>query len=64
MKETRGYWEQSLAKLKEDVAEKAGDIADATTGKLSKAYGVTASDTGLYDRLLLSSRSLTRAGGT
>ena len=52
VKETRGYWEQSLAKLKEDVAEKAGDIADATTGKLSKAYGATASDTGLYDRLL------------
>ena len=52
VKEVRGYWEQSFTKLKEDIAEKAGTIADEAPDRLRKAYGASADSTGLYDRLL------------
>ena len=52
VKEVRGYWERSLTKLKEDIAERAGPIGDATPDKLSKAYRASADSTELYDRLL------------
>ncbi len=52
VKEVRGYWERSLTKLKEDIAEKAGPIGDAAPDQLSKAYRASADATELYDRLL------------
>ena len=52
VKEVRGYWEQSLTKLKEDIAEKAGTIADAVPSQLGKEYRASADATELYDRLL------------
>ena len=52
VKEVRGYWEQSLTKLKEDIAEKAGAIMDEAPDRLRKAYGASAHATDLYDRLL------------
>ena len=52
VKEVRGYWERSLTKLKEDIAEKAGPIGDAAPDQLSKAYRASADSTELYDRLL------------
>jgi len=52
VKEVRGYWERSLTKLKEDIAERAGPIGDAAPDQLSKAYRASADDTELYDRLL------------
>ncbi len=52
VREVRGYREESLTKLKEDVAKKAGNIADDVPNQLRKAYGVSAEATGLYDRLL------------
>ncbi len=52
VKEERGYWEKSFTKLKEDIAEKAGAIADEAPTRLQKAYGAAAPGTGLYDRLL------------
>ncbi|MDP2950134.1 MAG: TaqI-like C-terminal specificity domain-containing protein [Chloroflexota bacterium] len=50
VKEVRGYWEHSLTRLKAEIAEKAGDIADEAPQKLHKAY--RADSTALYDRLL------------
>ena len=52
VKEARGYWGRSLTKLKTDIAEKAGDIADTVPEQLAKAYGASADSTELYDRLL------------
>ena len=52
VKEVRGYWEQSFTKLKEDIAEKAGTIADAVPNQMGKAYRASADATELYDRLL------------
>ena len=52
VKEVRGYWERSLTKLKEDIAERAGPIGDAVPDQLSKAYRASADATELYDRLL------------
>ena len=52
VKEVRGYWEQSLTKLKEDIAERAGPIADTVPNLLGKAYRASADATELYDRLL------------
>jgi len=52
VKEVRGYWERSLTKLKEDIAERAGPIGDAAPDQLSKAYRASADATELYDRLL------------
>ncbi len=49
-REVRGYWEHSLARLKGEVADKAGTIADEAPAKLGKAYGTNS--TALYDRLL------------
>ena len=52
VKEVRGYWEQSLTKLKEDIAAQGGAIADEVPGRLQKSYRASASSTDLYDRLL------------
>ena len=52
VKEVRGYWERSLTKMKEDIAERAGPIGDAATDQLSKAYRASADATEMYDRLL------------
>lgn len=52
VKEVRGYWERSLAKLKADVADKAGAIMDEAPDRLRRAYGDSTHDTELYDRLL------------
>ena len=52
VKEVRGYWERSLTKLKEDIAERAGPIGDAAPDQLSKSYRASADSTELYDRLL------------
>ena len=50
VKEVRGFYEKSLSRLKREIAEAAGEIADEVNERLKKAY--TASDTALYDRLL------------
>ncbi len=52
VKETRGYWEQSLTKLKAEIAEKAGGVVDAAPDRLRRAYGNSPDSTRLYDRLL------------
>ena len=52
VKEVRGYWEQSLTKLKTDIAERAGTIADGVPSQMGKAYRASADATELYDRLL------------
>lgn len=49
VKETRGYWETSLTRMKKEIAKKAGGIDDLAYEKIKKAY--SASETGLYDRL-------------
>ena len=52
VKEERGYWEQSLTRLKEQIAEKAGAVLEETPARLQKSYGATVADTELYDQLL------------
>ena len=52
VKEIRGYWEGSLAKLKADVADKAGAIMDEAPDRLRRAYGDSTHATDLYDHLL------------
>ena len=52
VKEVRGYWEQSLTKLKADIAEKAGPIGDAVPDQMRKAYRDSADATEMYDRIL------------
>ena len=52
VKEERGYWEKSLSRLKEDIAGRAGPIADSVATRLGKAYRASAEETELYDRLL------------
>ena len=47
--ETRGYWDVSLSKMKQEVAERAGDLVDEVDGKIRAAYSDT--ETNLYDRL-------------
>jgi len=50
VKEERGYWEQSISRMKEEIASKAGRIVDEAPQKLAKAYGDQS--TTLYERLL------------
>ncbi len=49
VRETRGYYEKSLDKLKQRVAAKAGPIEDQAPGQLKAAF--TDSSTELYDAL-------------
>ncbi len=49
VRETRGYWEVSLQRIKEEIAAKAGNLEDEAADRLEKAY--SASETTLYDRL-------------
>ena len=48
-KEVRGYFEASITKLKREMADAAGTIADEVEGKLRKAY--RDDSYALYDRL-------------
>ena len=48
-KEVRGYFEASLTKLKQDIAQAAGNIEDEVEEKLKKHY--REDDCQLYDRL-------------
>ena len=50
VRETRGYYEISLSKLKGEIAEAAGPIADEVAGKLKRHYSGDAYD--LYGRLM------------
>jgi hypothetical protein len=52
VREVRGYYQISLRKLKEDIAERAGPLEDQVAGRLELAYGADADDTTLYERLL------------
>lgn len=49
VKEVRGYWEVSLTKLKNDIAEGAGTIEDDVPDRLKKNYRKDRTE--LYDRL-------------
>ena len=49
VRETRGYWEVSLKKMKQEVAEHAGNLLDETEGRIEQAYDSTETD--LYERL-------------
>lgn len=50
VKEERGYWEHSLTRMKEEIAEKAGKIIDEVPQKLHSSYHTDS--TTLYDRLI------------
>ncbi len=50
VRETRGYFEVSLTKLKGEIAEAAGTIADEVDGKLKRSY--KDDSCALYDRLM------------
>ena len=50
VREQRGYFEHSLTRLKEDIAEKAGNIYDEAPSNLNTAYRTDTTD--LYDRLM------------
>ena len=50
VREQRGYYEYSLTRLKEDIAEKAGKICDEAPTNLDTAYRTDTTD--LYDRLM------------
>jgi Eco57I restriction-modification methylase len=49
VRETRGYWEVSLTRLKEAVAKAAGPLEDGVRKNLERAYGNDS--TALYDRI-------------
>jgi len=49
VRETRGYWEISLDRMKKEIAEKAGEISDLTPERLKRTYSATTTD--LYDQL-------------
>jgi len=48
-REVRGYFDASLKKLKQDVANAAGDVGDECPGRIRKLY--SAGTYALYDRL-------------
>jgi len=50
VKEIRGYYEKSLTRLKQEVAEAGGTIAAVAVQSLKEKY--TVSSTALYDRML------------
>jgi hypothetical protein len=49
VKEARGFFEISLTKLRNEIAERAGGIRDEAESKIKKHYNKTATE--LYDRL-------------
>jgi hypothetical protein len=49
VRETREYYDVSLTRLKQEIAERAGDIVDEAPARLDKTY--SASEAGLYQRL-------------
>jgi hypothetical protein len=49
VKEARGYFEVSLSRLKQEIAEAAGAVRDEATGRLIKRYRADSFE--LYDRL-------------
>lgn len=52
VKETRGYWEKSLARLKEKISKASGDIEDEREDKLKKNFSAGADSTTLYDCMI------------
>ena len=50
VKEVRGYFQKSLTRLKQEIAEAGGQIEEEVENKLTKQYSPTS--TVLYDRLL------------
>lgn len=50
VKEERGYWENSITRMKEEIENRAGKLVEEAPGRLSKAYSDYS--TVLYDRLL------------
>ncbi len=51
VREERGYFEQSLTKLKQEIKDKAGDIQDEVAGRLRESYSSSPHAVELYDRL-------------
>ncbi|OFV88753.1 MAG: hypothetical protein A3J75_02195 [Acidobacteria bacterium RBG_16_68_9] len=49
VKEIRGYFERSLTRIKQEIAERSGDVTDEVSDRLRKAMSVTSC--ALYDRL-------------
>jgi hypothetical protein len=49
VKEERGYWEHSLARIKDEIATKAGQIIDEAPARIIKGY--SDQSTAIYDRL-------------
>ena len=49
MKETRGYFEVSLSRLKQEIANAAGSVRDEAAARLAKRYRADSFE--LYDRL-------------
>lgn len=60
VRETRGYWEKSLSRLKAEIAAKAGPIDDEVADHVDRAYAAGPAATGLYDRLSDLARILDR----
>jgi len=52
VREVRGYYQISLRRLKEEIAEQAGPLEDQVAGRLGQVYDEGADETALYDRLL------------
>ena len=50
VKEERGYWEHSLARIKDEIAVKAGQIVDEAPKRIIKGY--SDQSTAIYDRLM------------
>jgi hypothetical protein len=50
VKEERGYWEHSLARIKDEIAVKAGQIVDEASKRIIKGY--SDQSTAIYDRLM------------
>lgn len=51
-RETRGYWNKSLGRLKAEIAEAAGPIWEEARKRLAASFSADPGSTGLYDRLL------------
>ncbi len=51
-RETRGYWNKSLGRLKAEIAEAAGPIWEEARKRLAASFSADPGSTGQYDRLL------------
>lgn len=59
-RETRGYWNKSLGRLKAEIAEAAGPIGEEARKRLAASFSADPGSTGLYDRLLDLARTVDR----